>query len=235
MTDDRNSGPTPFALWTDCTGVLTQSAAELLRAFADRVGAPGHALREAMAQVSGEHGGTLPPDAGAAWSAAVEAVLEHEYGVVCDLSRAQEIWLDLCRPNRAWIDRLAQLRTEGVFVGLLTDLPDGREPGWLRLLAPLLFDAVVRRSSAAGAGLPLRAAQAAAGRSAARCVLVDASEVRGARARAAGWRTIAFRDTASALAEVGRLLDTEDIGAEDIGSEHIDTEAIDTEAIAVPA
>ncbi|WP_371480769.1 hypothetical protein [Kitasatospora sp. NBC_00315] len=209
MTDDQISGPAPFALWTDYTGVLTPPAAELLRAFAARVGAPGHALREAMAQVSGEHGGTLPPDAGAPWSAAVEAVLEEEYGVVCDLSRAQEIWLDLCRPNRVWIDRLAELRAEGVFIGLLTDLPDGREPGWLRLLSPLLFDAVVRRPSSAGDRLPLREAQAAAGRPAAECALVDASGARRAQARRAGWRTIAFRDTPSALAEVGRLLDPE--------------------------
>ncbi len=209
MTDDQNPSPVPHALWTDYIGVLTPSVGELLRAFAARVGSPEHALREAMAQVSGERDGTLPPAAGPAWSSAVEAVLEGEYGVVCDLSRAQEIWLDLCRPNRVWIDRLAELRARGVFIGLLTDLPDGREPGWLRLLAPHLFDAVVRRPSAAGARLPLSEAALAAGRPAADCALVDASGARRAQAREAGWRTIAFRDTASALAEVGRLLDPE--------------------------
>ncbi|GAB2688191.1 hypothetical protein [Kitasatospora kifunensis] len=209
MTDHQNTNLVRYALWTDYLGVLTPPADELLRAFAARVGSPDHALREAMAQVCGERGGTLPVQAGPQWSAAVEAVLEEEYGVVCDLSRAQELWLDLCRPNRACLDRLAQLRAEGVFIGLLTDLPDGREPGWLRLLTPHLFDAVVRRPSQPGAPLPLEQAARAAGRPAEDCVLVDASAARLTQARAAGWHTIAFRDTASALAEVAQLLTPE--------------------------
>lgn len=208
MTEHQSAVPARLALWTDYTGVLTPPADELLRAFAARVGAPEHALREAMAQLSGERVTGLPTDAGPQWTARLEAVLEEEYGVVCDLSRAQELWLELCRPNRAWIDRLVELREGGVFIGLLTDLPEDREPGWLRLLSPRLFDAVLRRPGA-GADLPLEEAALAAGRPAEDCVLVDASGARRARARTQGWRTLAFRDTPSALAEVDRLLITE--------------------------
>ncbi|MEU6732100.1 hypothetical protein [Streptomyces physcomitrii] len=204
-------GGTAFrsALWTGYEGVLIPPARDLLRQFALRVHVPHHALREAMREVTRRRGlapaadGGLPGGADEEWARAVEEELESAYGVVCELSGFRESWMELCRPQRHWIDCLTELRRQGVYLGLFTSTPAAQEPGWLRLITPALFDAVVAWPEGRTDGVPLSRAEQTGGHGPVDCLLFDALEHRRAAARSAGWRVLSYD---AGVSEVERAL-----------------------------
>ena len=108
VSSGRTAARTDIASWTGFEGVLIPSAEQMMRTYAIRFAVPGYALDQAMSEVSRRQ----PPvtsiagatsAAVAAWAAAVEQELEQAYGVVCDLSGFREAWIELHRPNQAWL------------------------------------------------------------------------------------------------------------------------------------
>ena len=206
-----------LALWTDFGGVITAPVDATFRAFSDRVGVPVHALKEAMRAVGAAHGtdsmGVLdiPLLDEPAWAREVERELDRSFGLVADLENFGDRWFEGRPANSDWIQRLADLRAAGTFVGLLTNLPPSWERHRRNLVDDEFFDAMVR-SYEARTRKPepemFRIAADRAGVAAASCVLVDDLEKNCAGAEAAGWRAVLFRDAGQAAAEVAAITRT---------------------------
>lgn len=203
------------AVWTDFGGVLTEPVNRTFRSFTDRFGVPGHALREAMAEVGRSYGTDsmgpldIPLIDEATWATQVEAVLAHSFGLECDLSDFGERWFAGRPANQVWVDHLRGLRAKGVFVGMLSNMPPAWERQWRRMVPEDSFDAVVC-SHSAGSRKPEQAifatAQRRTGLPAASCLLVDDLEKNCAGAREAGWQAVLFTTTADVIAQVDNLL-----------------------------
>jgi putative hydrolase of the HAD superfamily len=204
-----------LAVWTDFGGVLTPPVREGFRSFTDRFGVPEHALKQAMAEVGRSYGTDsmgpldIPLVDEATWAKQVEKVLEENLGWPVDLSNFGERWFDRRPPNRAWVAYLHTLRSRGVFVGMLSNMPPSWEPYWRQMVPESLFDAVVV-SHLAGCRKPQREifalAASTTGYAAQECVLVDDLEINCAGARAAGWDAVVFTDAASAAGDIEDLL-----------------------------
>jgi putative hydrolase of the HAD superfamily len=203
------------AVWTDFGGVITQPIDETFRSFTERYGVPGHALREAMAEVGRAYGTDsmgpldIPLVDEETWARQVEQVLEHSFGLTCDLSDFGERWFAGRPTNQEWVDYLRVLRERGVFVGMLSNMPPAWERQWRRMVPADSFDAVVC-SHSSGSRKPepaiFAAAQARAGLSAAACLLVDDLAKNCVGAREAGWQAVLFTTTADVISEVDNLL-----------------------------
>ncbi len=202
-----------IAIWTDFGGVITEPVDKTFVGFSERTGVPLHALKEAMRLVGEAHGtdamGVLdmPLLDEAAWTREVEEELDRTFGLVADLHDFGARWFEGRPVNRAWLERLADFRSRGIFVGMLSNLP----PAWERhrryLADDSRFDAVVC-SYAVGHRKPergiFRIAAERTGRAA--CVLVDDVAKNCAGAVAAGWQAVQFHDTHQAAAELETLL-----------------------------
>jgi putative hydrolase of the HAD superfamily len=204
-----------LAVWTDFGGVLTAPVDTTFREFSDRVGVPLYALKEGMRLVGEAHGtdsmGVLdiPLLSEIDWAHELERVLAGTFGLVADLEDFGDRWFEGRPGNRTWLDVLAGLRSRGVFVGMLSNLPPSWERHRRHLADDSCFDAVVC-SYAVGSRKPepeiFRFAAERAGRPASRCVLVDDLEKNCVGAETAGWQAVHFTDADEAAARLEELL-----------------------------
>ncbi|MEV0092282.1 HAD-IA family hydrolase [Streptomyces sp. NPDC050738] len=215
---DRHRGAgssSPLAIWTDFAGVLTPPVDVTFNAFADQVGVPLYALKEAMRVVGAAHGTDamgvidIPLLSVSAWSDALETELGATFGLVADLEHFGDQWFAERPTNTAWVQRLESFRARGAFVGLLADLP----PSWERhrrlMVDDSHFDDIVC-SYAVGSRKPepeiFRLAAQRSGRAPHECVLVDDLEKNVAGAIAAGWQAVLFHDADQAARQVNHLM-----------------------------
>lgn len=208
--------PTVRAVWTDFGGVLTPPVNRHLADFCEREGIPVDAFRRAMAEVARPFGGDLmapldtPLLSQDEWSDRITAAIRADTGLDVDLSGFDERWFAGRRPNQPWLDRLRELRAEGYFIGLLSNMPPAWDRHWRRMVPPEgLFDSVVL-SFEVGARKPEPAlfelAATRAGLHPSECLLVDDLAANCAGARAAGWQAVEFGTADAAIAELAGLL-----------------------------
>ncbi|MGX2995740.1 HAD-IA family hydrolase [Streptomyces sp. JNUCC 64] len=207
--------PPVRAVWSDFGGVLTPPIPQDLATFCARTGIPADAFRTAMAAVAEPFGGDLmapldtPLLSEDEWAGRMNARLR-ELGVEADLTGFGERWFEGRETNHTWLAHLRKLRADGVFVGMLSNMPPAWDRHWRRMVPPEgLFDALAL-SFEIGVRKPQRAmfeaAAALAGVTAAECVLVDDIEANCVAAEAAGWRAVHFTDTDGAVADLARFL-----------------------------
>lgn len=207
------------AVWTDFGGVLTPPAAADLRAFCDRVGVPSGPLSRAVMRVAVGFGTDDPMEpldtplvSEAEWTRRVEHELAAECGRRVSLGDFGSGWFADRPVNRAWLDVLARLRAQGVFVGMVSNMVPTWEPHWRRMVPPDTFDQVVL-SHQVGCRKPMRRifelSAHLAGVPARRCVLIDDMPRNCAGARAAGWHAIEFDDATSAARRLASWLSEE--------------------------
>lgn len=207
--------PPVRAVWTDFGGVLTPPIPRDLETFCRRTGIPADAFRAAMAAVAEPYGGDLmapldtPLLSEEEWAARMNGRLR-ELGVAADLTGFGERWFEGRETNHAWLDHLRALRDQGLFVGLLSNMPPAWDRHWRRMVPPQgLFDGLAL-SFQVGVRKPQRgifeAAAGMAGAAPEECLLVDDIEANCIGAEAAGWQAVLFTDTDTAAADVGRRL-----------------------------
>ncbi|GHH24870.1 HAD family hydrolase [Streptomyces rubradiris] len=207
--------PPVRAVWTDFGGVLTPPIPRDLETFCRRTGIPADAFRTAMAAVAAPYGGDLmaPLDTPLLtedeWAARMNVRLR-ELGVEADLTGFGDRWFAGRETNHAWLDHLRTLHDQGVFVGLLSNMPPAWDRHWRRMVPPDgLFDGLAL-SFRVGVRKPQRgifeAAAEMAGVAPGECVLVDDIEANCVGAEAAGWQAVHFTDTDTAAAALARRL-----------------------------
>ena len=206
------------AVWTDYGGVLTPPVAETLEPFCARLGVPSATVLAAMRQVSRDCGASddvmapldTPLLTQETWERRMEEALATHSGVHVDLSDYPARWFADRAVNEPWLDTLHRLRRQGVFVGLLSNMPPAWDRHWRLAVPPEgLFDAVVL-SYESGCRKPereiFRLAAERAGVPAEQCVLVDDLAVNCAGAEQAGWHAVHFTNTVDATATVEALV-----------------------------
>ncbi|MEV6178827.1 HAD family phosphatase [Streptomyces sp. NPDC052015] len=207
--------PAVRAVWTDFGGVLTPPIPRDLETFCRRTGIPADAFRTAMAAVAEPYGGDLmapldtPLLTEEEWAARMNGRLR-ELGVDADLTGFGERWFEGRETNHAWLDHLRTLRDQGLFVGMLSNMPPAWDRHWRRMVPPDgLFDGLAL-SFRIGVRKPQRgifeAAAEMAGVAPEECVLVDDIEANCVGAEAAGWQAVHFTDTDTAAAALARRL-----------------------------
>lgn len=204
------------AVWTDFGGVLTPPISHTLSSFCARKGIAVDRLSHAIGKVTAPFGTDdvmepidTPLITEAEWLRRIDAVLTQEYGIALGLTTLADDWFDGRETNHDWVRALRGARRRGAFVGLISNMVPTWDTHWRRMADPdELFDDVLlsfevghRKPSAAMFEL----AAARAGVPAEHCLLVDDIEVNCAGARAAGWQTIHFTDTAEASARLDAL------------------------------
>ncbi|GGK77309.1 HAD-IA family hydrolase [Streptomyces flaveus] len=209
------------AVWTDYGGVLTPPVAESMKTFCARLGVPPATLLAAMRQVSRDCGAgddilaplDTPLLTQETWERRVEEALATHNGIRVDLGDYPARWFADRAVNQPWLDTLHRLRRQGVFVGLLSNMPPAWDRHWRLAVPPEgLFDAVVL-SYASGCRKPeeeiFRLAAERAGVRREECVLVDDLAVNCAGAERAGWHGVEFTGAAAASARVDALVATD--------------------------
>jgi len=203
-------------VWSDFGGVLTPPVADSLARYCTHIGVRSADLGAAALAVArrlGTEDVMEPLDrpllTEADWARRVAAVLAERLGRAIDLGDVGQMWFDGRAVNGAWLSELRRLRTDGVRVGLLSNMPPAWDARWRRMVDPAEFDALVL-SFEVGSRKPdaeiFALAAAKAGVPTERCVLVDDTEVNCAGARAAGWQAVRFTSSDSATAELAALL-----------------------------
>ncbi|MFE2845127.1 HAD-IA family hydrolase [Streptomyces scopuliridis] len=196
------------AVWTDFRGVLTPPLHWAVESFCRPMGLEPQALHGAMRAVGELYGtGSMAPlDTPLVeedeWGRQVEAALLDGYGIRADMAGFAERWFADRRVNQPWIDELWRLRSSGVFVGLLSNMPPGWDPYWRRMVDPALFDDLVM-SFETGCRKPDREifelAVRRSGIPAHRSLLADDLAENCAGAERAGWHGLHFTDTSEAI------------------------------------
>ncbi|MEE1756668.1 HAD family hydrolase [Streptomyces sp. SP18CS02] len=137
------------AVWTDFRGVLTPPLPWAVEAFCRPLGLEPRMLHTAMRTVGKAYGaGSMevldtPLATEEEWGRQVEAALYDQFGVTADMSNFAERWFADRRVNQPWIDELRRLRSAGVFVGLLSNMPPGWDAYWRLMVPPEDFDDLV--------------------------------------------------------------------------------------------
>ncbi|MER5463025.1 HAD family phosphatase [Streptomyces sp. NPDC002668] len=203
-----------LAVWTDFGGVLTPPIEVTMGAFCRVVAVPPPALRQAMYKVAQGYGTDVmapldtPLVSEEEWCRKVEEVLLKEHGLTTDLSDFAAKWFTDRQTNEAWLTKLRALRAEGVFLGLLSNMVPSWDKHWRQMVPDSLFDRVVL-SFEVGHRKPEKGifdlAARAAGVAPWQCVLVDDLEDNCEGARAAGWQSVRFTDTAAAAQRLDEL------------------------------
>jgi putative hydrolase of the HAD superfamily len=214
----EGDAPAATTVWFDFGGVLTPTMAELYARYAEETGISPERLRRAVADVGADLGmhPLAPLELGriseAEWGARVRAALRARHPGLdlgaARLERFGEQWLGGRRGNPVMAAVVRAVRAAGHPVGLLTNNVPEWEGHWRRITAPAgPFDAVVD-SCRVGVRKPDPAVFriAAAASPTPGHVLVDDLPENCAAARAAGWRTVCFRDDAQASGDLSALL-----------------------------
>ena len=206
----------PCAVWTDFGGVLTPPVGESLRNFCADAGVPVAVLQAAMRIVAAGFGvddAMAPLDTPLTDQRTWERLIEQAaaaLGSPVDLSDFPSRWFGDRPPNSAWIENLRALRTQGMFVGLLSNMPPAWDAHWRSMVDPRnLFDGIVL-SYDSGCRKPEAAifdrASEVCGVPPSRCILIDDLAANCEGAESAGWRAIQFESAAQATAELAALL-----------------------------
>ncbi|MFI6169106.1 HAD-IA family hydrolase [Nocardia sp. NPDC051052] len=209
MSNGGNQRP---AVWCDFAGVLTAPIADTFTTFCANIRVRPEHLMPSMLAVAREFGTDdimLPLDtpllSGVQWVRKMESLLARDFGTNVDLSRFAELWFAERPPNAAMIDFVRTLRAEGVFVGMVSNMPPDFAPYWRAIVGPELFDEVVL-SFEVGCRKPDRdiyeLCAARASVPAMSCVLIDDLAVNCRGAVEVGWQAIEFKDTDDAIARV---------------------------------
>ena len=208
--------PNKPVIWCDFGGVLTAPVAETLGSFCARIGVDPPDLVGAMRTVAARYGTDdvmepldTPMVAAADWALEVEQVLA-EHGVDVHLDDFAAHWFAGRPANAELVEYLEQLRREGLFVGMLSNMVPAFEPHWPLMVARQLFDDFVFSYQVGMRKPDVRIYQLAAGRAGARpedCVLIDDLPENCAGAREAGWSAIDFRSTVDDLPLLRELVD----------------------------
>ncbi|WP_206336281.1 HAD family hydrolase [Streptomyces torulosus] len=206
------------AVWTDYGGVLTPPVAESMEVFCERLGVPSTALYAALRQVSRDCGAgddvMAPLDTPLldqeTWERRVEEALAAHSGLRVDLGDYPARWFADRAVNEPWLATLRRLRRQGVYVGLLSNMPPAWDRHWRLAVPPEgLFDGVVL-SYREGCRKPdeeiFRLAADRAGVRPEECLLVDDLAVNCDGARRAGWHAVTFTGAATATAEADALV-----------------------------
>ena len=204
------------AIVSDFGGVLTTPLAGSFQGFADRSGIDLETMGQALTALH-ERDGTHPLhelECGRMTeTVCVETLRTSLYELLgrdIELaSLADTLWEGLF-PNEEMIAFMASLRAEGYRMALLTNNVREWELRW-RALAPIdeIFEVVID-SAFVGVRKPdpeiYELTVAGIGVPAAACLFVDDLEINCVAAREAGMRTVVFRDTEQAIAEMRALL-----------------------------
>jgi putative hydrolase of the HAD superfamily len=205
------------AIWTDFGGVLTPPIGQTLTDFCAKTDVAPEPLVRAMMKVAASYGTDdimLPIDTPLVsepdWVAQIAAVLAEDFQIRLGVSTLADVWFGDRPANEAWVARLRQARADGLFVGMLSNMPPAWDRHWRRMVDPdALFDDVVL-SFEVGYRKPDRAifevAIARSGVRPAECLFVDDLEKNCAGAVATGLQALHFTDTTAAIAELDRLL-----------------------------
>ncbi len=204
------------AVISDFGGVLTTPLHEAFAAVQEESGIPSEAIGAAMVTVTARNG------ANPLWELECGRMTESDFmellgdQVTRDLGREvhmhefSERWFAALEPNEKMLRFLAELRTEGRRLALLTNNVREWEPRW-RAMLPVdeLFEVVID-SAFVGMRKPDAAIYELAcerlGVSAAECVFIDDVEANAAAAAELGMTGVRFRDAEQAIAEVRAAL-----------------------------
>jgi putative hydrolase of the HAD superfamily len=206
------SEPEVRAVWTDFGGVLTPPVSETFSAFCEKTSLPAEPLLTAVLKVTATYGTDdvlLPIDTPLVteeeWLAQIAEVLHEDTGLRIDgrLTSIADAWFGDRPVNQQWLDRLSQLRDQGVFIGMISNMVPAWDEYWRRMVDPAAnFDAVIL-SFQAGYRKPAREifelAIGQSGVAAEHSVFVDDLPKNVDGARAAGWRAIHFTGAAAAI------------------------------------
>lgn len=199
-------------VWSDFGGVLTPPVSESLETFCANHNLKRDEFLAAMAAVGkryGTHDPMEPLDTPLVSEEAWLKQVSDELGGALPLTSMADEWFGGRDTNSAWVEALRGLRRKGIGVGLLSNMVPAWDAHWRRMVdVGELFDDVVLsfevRHRKPDEEIFTLAAQRA-GVPPSECVLVDDLAKNCAGAEAAGWRSIHFTGTESAVDELRRL------------------------------
>jgi putative hydrolase of the HAD superfamily len=210
--------PKIHAVWTDFGGVLTPPISETFGAFCEKTGLPAEPLLTAILKVTATYGTDdvmLPIDTPlvteSEWLAQVSHVLYEDTGLrIRKLATMADAWFGDRPVNQAWLDRLGQLRDQGLFVGMISNMVPTWDAYWRRMVDPAAnFDGVVL-SFQAGHRKPapeiFELAVEQSGVAAEHSVFVDDLPKNCDGARAVGWQAIHFTGAAAAIETLDQII-----------------------------
>ncbi|MGH3860532.1 HAD-IA family hydrolase, partial [Actinokineospora sp.] len=121
---------TRYAIWSDFRGVLTPPVSEGVRQFCEGEAFAPEQIFECLRAIGRRHDcpdGMAVLDSGILderqWTREIERELRERFGVRADLADFGATWWSDQRIDRAWVDAVRAWRAEGVFVGLMSNLP----------------------------------------------------------------------------------------------------------------
>jgi putative hydrolase of the HAD superfamily len=207
---------TPWFLWTDFGGVLTPPVGETLTAYCRSVGVAPVDLHAAALDVARAYGVDdimapldTPIVAEDEWRDQVELALVARLGRSIDLGDIGRAWFAGRAVNAEWLAELRRVRSAGIGVGMLSNMPPSWDARWRAMVAEDEFDCLLLSFEVA-TRKPQREifeiAAEKAGVAAERCILVDDSEVNCAGARGQGWTALPFTDTTRAIAQLRAVI-----------------------------
>jgi putative hydrolase of the HAD superfamily len=205
-------------VWTDFGGVLTPPVTETFGAFCEKTGLPPQPLLTAVLKVTASYATDdilLPIDTPLVteeeWLAQIGEVLYEDTGLRIEgLTSIADAWFGDRPVNKAWLDRLGQLRDQGVFIGMISNMVPTWDAHWRRMVDPAAnFDGVLL-SFEAGYRKPapeiFELAVSQSGIPPEHSVFVDDLPKNVEGARAAGWRAIHFTAATAAIEELDRIV-----------------------------
>jgi putative hydrolase of the HAD superfamily len=208
------------AVWTDFGGVLTPPIIETFSAFCAKQNLPPEPLLTAVLKVTASYDTDdilLPIDTPLVteeeWLAQIGAALYEDTGLrIGGLTSIADAWFGDRPVNTAWLDRLGQLRDQGVYIGMISNMVPTWDTHWRRMVDPAVnFDGVVL-SFQAGHRKPAREifelAIEQSGIAAEHSVFVDDLPKNCDGARAAGWQAIHFTGAEAAIAALDGIIDS---------------------------
>jgi putative hydrolase of the HAD superfamily len=206
------------AVWTDFGGVLTPPISETFSAFCAKQNLPPEPLLTAVLKVTASYGTDdilLPIDTPLIteeeWLTQISDAMYEATGLrIGGLTSIADAWFGDRPVNTAWLDRLRQLRGQGVFIGMISNMVPTWDAHWRKMVDPAAnFDAVVL-SFQAGYRKPAREifelAIEKSGIAAEHSVFVDDLAKNCDGARAVGWQAIHFTDAATAIGELDNII-----------------------------
>lgn len=207
------------AVWTDFGGVLTPPISETFSAFCEKTKIPAEPLLTAVLKVTASYGTDdilLPLDTPlvteAEWLAQIAEAMYADAGLRIEgLTSIADAWFGDRPVNEPWLDRLDQLRDQGVFVGMISNMVPTWDEYWRRMVDPAEhFDAVIL-SFQAGYRKPapeiFAMAVEASGVPAGHSVFIDDLPKNVEGARDVGWQAIQFAGAAAAIEALDRIID----------------------------
>jgi len=190
-----------------------------MTAFCGRVGVDANVLQQAVARVTRRYGTDDPMEpldtplvSEQAWTRQVEQVLADECGREIRLGDFGALWFDGRPANAEWLEWLRVLKSHGISIGLLSNMPPSWDGHWRRMVRPEFFDHIVL-SFQVGFRKPMREifdrSARLAGVQPRQCLLVDDAARNCAGARRAGWQAIEFGETPMAISGMSKWLGIE--------------------------